>query len=57
MDVLVDTDVLIRRIHPKHRLAYRSLSCLVADDNAHRQDSRARRTLGEASPGFQRHVP
>jgi predicted nucleic acid-binding protein len=34
MDVLVDTNVLIRRIHrrdPKHRLAYRSLSHLVAD--------------------------
>jgi predicted nucleic acid-binding protein len=34
MDVLVDTNVLIRRIHrrdSKHRLAYRSLSRLVAD--------------------------
>ena len=34
MDVLVDTNVLIRRIHrrdPKHRLVYRSLSRLVAD--------------------------
>lgn len=34
MAVLVDTNVLIRRIHrrdPKHRLAYRSLSRLVAD--------------------------